>query len=416
VQRPGRRERIRGVGRGQRLVAEHEHHRVQVRVDRLDAVQMGLDDLARGDLPRRDQVGQLAGAPLPQLLGHPSSPPARGMTRMTVASPRGMALKVSLIAALLALALPAAASAAPEIRTVSGASPAELQATIDAFKANAPAQINWDGVPATATFPNRFPGGFFGGQRGATFDTPGTGTEISNGSPWGGGFKTYSGDKLLAPVGSNYTKVRFNVPGTTRQAFTSAFGVVLSDVDTTGGAGVTFLDSRGATLLEVPVPPGPNGLSFVGVRFRDGERVAEVQVRAGSSPIAPGVVDSPETDLAAIDDVLFADPLADLAPPPEIQQVPLELPGEEPAAGPRQRASLLPLAKSVRRNRTLKVVIGSSVDAEGELTLGKSKKTLTLEAGATRFSFKVPANAKKGKQKLTLTVGALRKSVSIRVI
>jgi hypothetical protein len=326
-------------------------------------------------------------------------------------------LNVSLITALLALALPAAASAAPEIRTVSGASPAELQATIDAFKANAPSQINWDGVPAANTFPNRFPGGFFGAQRGATFDTPGTGTEISNGSPWGGGFKTYSGDKLLAPVGSNYTNIRFNVPGSTRQAFTSAFGVVLSDVDTTGGAGVTFLDSRGATILDVPVPPGPDGLSFVGVRFRDGERVAEVQVRAGSSPIAPGVVDSPETDLAAIDDVVFADPQADLAPPPEIQQVPVEVPTEDlTAAAPRQRASLLPLAKSVRRNRTLKVIIGSSVDAEGELRLGKSRKTLTLEAGATPFSFKVPANAKKGKQKLVLTVGALKRSVTIKVI
>ena len=328
-------------------------------------------------------------------------------------------LKASLISAALALGLPAAASAAPEIRTVSGASPAALQATIDAFKAGAPSEINWDGVPATATFPNRFPGGFFGNQRGAEFDTPGVGTEISNGSPWGGGFKSYSGDKLFAPVGSNYANVRFNVPGTQRQAFTSSFGVVLSDVDTTGGAGVTFLDSRGATILDVPVPPGPNGLSFVGVRFRNGERVAEVQIRAGSSPIGPGVTDTPETDLAAIDDVVFADPQADLAPPPEIQQIPFEVPagGDESGSGssPRPRASLLPLAKSVRRNRTLKVVIGSSVDAEGELTLGKASKTLTLVAGATPFSFKVPANAKKVKQKLTLTVGGLKKSVTIKV-
>ena len=116
------------------------------------------------------------------------------------------------------------ASAAPEIRTVSGASPAALEATINAFKADAGdrrSEINWDGVPASATFPNRFPGGFFGGPRGAEFDTPGVGTEISNGSPWGGGFQRYSGEKLFAPVGSNYTNVRFNVPGTQRQAFTS---------------------------------------------------------------------------------------------------------------------------------------------------------------------------------------------------
>src|SRR4029078_12602039 len=88
--------------------------------------------------------------------------------------PTGMAttLRVSLITAALALALPAVASAAPEIRAVSGASPAGVQATIDAFKANAPAQINWDGVPASASFPNRFPGGFFGRHRGRTLAPP----------------------------------------------------------------------------------------------------------------------------------------------------------------------------------------------------------------------------------------------------
>ena len=68
----------------------------------------------------------------------------------------------------------------------------------------------------------------------------------------------------------------------------------------------------------------------------------------------------------------------------------------------------------MRRNRTLKVIVGSSVDTEGTLTLGKAVRTLTLEAGATPFSFKVPANAKRGKQKLVLTVG-LTKRVSVTV-
>ena len=64
-------------------------------------------------------------------------------------------LKASLISAAVALALPAAASAAPEIRTVSGATPPR-GATINAFKADAGdrrSEINWDGVPASATFP-----------------------------------------------------------------------------------------------------------------------------------------------------------------------------------------------------------------------------------------------------------------------
>jgi hypothetical protein len=333
-------------------------------------------------------------------------------------------LKVSLISAAVALALPAVASAAPEIRTVSGATPASLDATINAFKADAGdrrSEINWDGVPASATFPNRFPGGFFGSQRGAEFDTPGIGTEISTGAPWGGGFPRYSGEKLFSPVGSNYTDVRFNVPGTQRQAFTSAFGVVLSDVDTTGGAAVTFLDARGATILDVPVPPGPNGLSFVGVRFRDGERVAEVQVRAGTAAIAPGVVDGPQNDLAALDDVIFAEPQADLAPPPDpnftLPDFSVPSDADQSASTPRLRGSVILLAKSVRRNRLLKVVLGSSTDSDATLTLGKTVKHLTLEAGATPFSFRVPANAKKGRQKLRFELGdAVTKSVSVNVI
>jgi hypothetical protein len=333
-------------------------------------------------------------------------------------------LRVSLISAAIALALPAMASAAPEIRTVSGATPASLDATINAFKSGAGdrrSEINWDGVPASATFPNRFPGGFFNDQRGAEFDTPGIGTEISTGSPWGGDFQRYSGDKLFAPVGSNYTDVRFNVPGTQRQAFTSAFGVVLSDVDTSGGASVTFLDSRGATILDVAVPAGPNGLSFVGVRFRDGERVAEVQIRAGTAAIAPGVTDTPQTDLAALDDVIFSEPQADLAPPPETQFLPSDLPPgfdqTAPTSAAKPRASLITLAKSVRRNRLLKVVLGSSVDSDATLTLGKTVQHLTLEAGATPFSFRVPANAKKGKQKLRFQLsGGGAKSVTVKVI
>jgi hypothetical protein len=344
--------------------------------------------------------------------------------------PTGMStfLNAALISAAVALALPAMASAAPEIRTVSGATPASLDATINAFKGDAGdrrSEINWDGVPASATFPNRFPGGFFNDQRGAEFDTPGSGTEVSTGTPWGGGFQRYSGEKLFSPVESNYTNVRFNVPGSQRQAFTSAFGVVLSDVDTTGGASVTFLDSRGATILDVAVPAGPNGLSFVGVRFKDGERVVEVQVRAGTAAIAPGVVDSPQTDLAAIDDVIFAEPQADLPPLPEpdlsgsLPDFSLPSGGGEPSGGatPRTRGSLIALAKSVRRNRVLKVVLGSSIDSDATLTLGKTVKHLTLEAGATPFSFRVPANAKAGKQKLRFELGgAVTKSVSVKVI
>src|SRR6478735_1091422 len=281
-------------------------------------------------------------------------------------------LKLTLITGLAALAAPAVASAAPDVRTASGATPAALDATINAFRADlgelrpdtgqayggtGRREINWDGVPAGAAFPNRMPGGLFA-SRGAEFETPGIGTEVSNGSPWGGGFSAYSGQKLFSPVGSNRTDVRFIVPGTSRQGYTDAFGIVLSDVDTAAGASVTFLDARGATILEVAVLTGT--LSFVGVRFRDGERVAEVQVRSGAVPIAPGVVDSPQTDIAAIDDVIFGEPEADFFALPDFAAATTpESSAVETVERPTVRASLIPLAKRVRAGRTLKLVLGT---------------------------------------------------------
>ena len=307
------------------------------------------------------------------------------MPAVSPASAPGMAtlLKASLISAALALALPAAASAAPEIRTVSGASPAALAGDHQRLQGRrrrpALARSTGTACPRRATFPNRFPGGFFGNQRGAEFDTPGVGTEISNGSPWGGGFQRYSGDKLFAPVGSNYTNVRFNVPGTQRQAFTSAFGVVLSDVDTTGGASSRSWTRAARRSSTSPVPPGPNGLSFVGVRFRDGERVAEVQVRAGTAPIAPGVVDTPADRprgdrRRALRRAAGRSRAAARHPVRRRSTCRRRRSPTTPARRtPRLRASLITLAKSVRRNRTLKVDASAARPTPRRaLTLGKT--------------------------------------------
>ena len=120
--------------------------------------------------------------------------------------------------------------------------------------------------------------------------------------------------------------------------------------------------------------------------------------------------------------MIFAEPQADLraaAGDRSSSPVPTSRPGFDDAVHGRAapRASLIPLAKSVRRNRTLKVMLGSSVDAEGDAERSaRPSSTLTLEAGATPFSFKVPANAKQGKQKLVLTVGAAHEERDVKVI
>ena len=169
--------------------------------------------------------------------------------------------------------------------------------------------------------------------------------------------------------------------------------VVLSDVDTAAGASVTFLDARGATILDVAVPAGRT-LSFVGVRFRDGERVAEVQVRSGAVPIAPGVVDSPQTDIAAIDDVIFGEPRGSTSSPRPTSS----------AATCRRESSASRRCDDAGRARLADPACegGSSrAHAQGRArhlgrhrrpssTLGKTARTLPLEAGATDVSFKVP--------------------------
>ena len=289
------------------------------------------------------------------------------------------------------------------MRTAAGATPAALDPAVAAFRADvgtARREIDWDGAPQT-----RLPGSFFA-ARGAQLDTPGLGGEVFDpgGATWGAGMKPYSGKQLFTPVGSNVTDVRFNVPGSPREATTNAFGIVLSDVDTATGAALTFFDTRGKVIFEVSVPAGPNGLSFVSVRFTGGERVARVSVRAGAEALEPGEPEAPQADVAAIDDVIFGEPLADEAPPiePEFIPFPSEPLAESGPSAPALRASLIPLGKKVRAGRTLKVVLGSSADASATLTLGRTKRTFTTEAGATTVNFRVPAKAKKGKQKLRL--------------
>lgn len=313
-------------------------------------------------------------------------------------------MKLALTTLLALLALPSAASAAPDVRTATGAAPAALDAAVAAFRSDVGAgrrEIDWDGAPA-----DRLPGSFFA-ERGAELDTPGFGVEVFEAAnpAYAGGLKAYSGRRLFTPVGSNLTDVRFSVPATGREATTGAFGIVLSDVDTAAGAALVFYDTRGRVLLELPVPAGANGLSFIGVRFRDGERVARVRVRSGTAPLEPGNVDG-QNDLAAIDDVIFAEPEADLEPPAE--PAPSEgAPAETAPAAP-LRASLIPLAKRVRAGRQLSVVIGTSAEASATLQLRRGSRALatrrlTAEPGATTVRLRVPANAR-GRLRLRLSM------------
>src|SRR5438067_1256372 len=79
--------------------------------------------------------------------------------------------------------------------SASGANPAAIQATVDAYRtslgtlnanvagsfATGRREINWDGVPDALAAPNLLPSNFFNvnSPRGVVFSTPGSGFEVS---------------------------------------------------------------------------------------------------------------------------------------------------------------------------------------------------------------------------------------------
>ena len=97
--------------------------------------------------------------------------------------------------AALILSLPTITVAAPVVFEVSGASPIDIQPTVDTFRAflgvlnpnvagsfpDGRREINWDGVPDAFSAPNNLPANFFNANspRGVVFFTPGTGFQVS---------------------------------------------------------------------------------------------------------------------------------------------------------------------------------------------------------------------------------------------
>ena len=113
-------------------------------------------------------------------------------------------------------------------------------------------EVNWDGVPEAFSDPGALPGNFFNvnSARSAVFSTPGTGFMVNANA---GGvmpvlfgfpsdFQTFSAEKLFMAVNSTITDVNFFVPGTAIAATSSAFAVILVDVETAGSTKLEFFD------------------------------------------------------------------------------------------------------------------------------------------------------------------------------
>jgi hypothetical protein len=248
-------------------------------------------------------------------------------------------------AAVVAAGVAAApASAAPVVTQATGANAAAIQGAVDAYRnslgANnggnpaAPSgrrEINWDGVPDDRSGPSFMPEGQFR-ARGALFNTPGLGVQVSGDDDNDGGnpdadpdqveftnvnptyataFAPFSPERLFAPIGSNVTDVEFVVPGSDTPAVTNGLGVVFTDVDQAGPTTIELLDADGASLGTFPVPAagGNESQSFLGIALEPGVRAASARITTGTAALgAPDVTQGGSADVVVMDDFIYGEP------------------------------------------------------------------------------------------------------------
>jgi hypothetical protein len=259
-----------------------------------------------------------------------------------------------------------ATQAAPVAFTIAGQNTADIQATVDAFRANLGAlnnngvcagactpgvgrrEVNWDGVPDAFASGgvNPFPGNFFnldgaqaaGRVRGIQFSSPGQIEVSANaGNPTGtptlfgnhdadntNQFAAFSAQRIFGVVGAVTLDVSFSVPGSPgAPALVRGFGAVFTDAEIAGLTSLEFFDADGNVLFDLdsavfPIPVGAGdttkSFAFAGVSF-DSAVVARVRISAGD-------VDLKRTnfgnfqDLVAMDDFIFGEPVAAAVPEP----------------------------------------------------------------------------------------------------
>ena len=231
----------------------------------------------------------------------------------------------------------ATAHADPQVFEASGATPADIQATVDGFRnfgdfgtnngvggtfPDGRREINWDGVPDAFSAPNLLPANFFNSNspRGAVFFTLGTGFQVSANSvnptntPVRFGnihpvypalFSTFSPQRLFSALDSNITETLFFIPGTAQSATSTGFGAVFTDVNFDHSTKIEYFDVNGNLLFSRNVLPGPTNrgsLSFLGVGF-DTASVFFVRITSGNR-----ILRTPNRDVVVMDDFIYGEP------------------------------------------------------------------------------------------------------------
>jgi len=226
-------------------------------------------------------------------------------------------------------------AAEPTVFEASGASPSDILAEVNAFRAflgnsngvggsfgTGRREINWDAVPDAVADPNFLPPNFFNANspRGAVFFTPGTGFKVSadienpTNTPVRFGsihpifpnlFTTFSPERLFSAIDSELTEVLFFVPGTNQSATVNGFGAVFTDVNVNDSTKIEYFDVAGKLLFSHDVLPGTKNrgsLSFLGVGF-DAASVFFVRITSGNR-----ILKSPNRDVVVMDDFIYGEP------------------------------------------------------------------------------------------------------------
>jgi len=222
--------------------------------------------------------------------------------------------------------------------TATGATPADIQASVDAFRAALGAnngvggsfgsgrrEINWDAVPNGFSAPNSLPGNFFNANspRGAVFSTSGSGFQLSatvaSGTPVEFGnidpsytaqFQAFSAERLFTATGSNTMQIDFFIPGTNTPAIVTGFGAIFTDAETAAATTYTVFLGNGASGGQFAVPVGASGgLSFLGLT--DPAGYSRIIIQSGNTALGAGVLDNARgVDLVVMDDFIYGEPQA----------------------------------------------------------------------------------------------------------
>jgi hypothetical protein len=127
-------------------------------------------------------------------------------------------------------------------------------------------------------------------------------------------FQTFSPQRLFIARNTHLLEVTFLVPGTKIPATVSGFGLIFADVDSATGGNRSLIrvyGVDGTQLSAASAPVSDTGLSFVGISFNAGERIARVVIESGNAALSATNEDGVGgVDVVAMDDMIYGEPRA----------------------------------------------------------------------------------------------------------